>query len=143
VSRITTYQHAFVEAFPTAPEPGVLYVSVDFATTMHLCMCGCRQEVVAPLDPTDWTVQFDGRSVSLTPSIGNWSLPCQSHYFLTRGQVRWAGRWNKTQIDAGRARDTAAKERLYGQAKHASSTDLPGATRPGWLRRWWAKTRGQ
>jgi hypothetical protein len=35
---------------------------------------------------------FDGRSVSLTPSIGSWSLPCHSHYFLTRGKVRWAGR---------------------------------------------------
>lgn len=143
MSRITIYQHAFVDAFPTAPEPGVLYVSVDFATTMHLCMCGCRQEVVAPLDPTDWTVQFDGRSVSLTPSIGNWSLPCQSHYVLARGQVRWARRWNTAQINAGRARATVAKERQYGRAQDTTSTDVSRTTRPGRVGRWWAKTRGR
>lgn len=143
MSRISAYRHAFVASFPADPEPGVLYVSIDFATTMHLCMCGCRQEVVAPLDPTDWTAHFDGRHVSLTPSIGNWSLPCQSHYVLARGQVRWAARWTKAQIDAGRARDTATKERRYGRAEDITSTGESQTTRPSRLRQWWTKIRGQ
>jgi len=28
--------------------------------------------------------------VSLAPSIGNWSFPCNSHYWITGNEVRWA-----------------------------------------------------
>jgi hypothetical protein len=34
----------------------------------------------SPLSPTDWKLTFDGVSVSLHPSDGNWSFPCRSHY---------------------------------------------------------------
>jgi hypothetical protein len=138
--RSSTYRHAFVDTFPAEPEPNVLYVSVEFASTMHLCMCGCGEEVVAPLDPTDWTAHFDGRTVSLTPSIGNWSLKCQSHYFLTHGRVRWAARWSRAQIEAGRAQDRLAKQHLYETPEDASSP-RPGAGRSTWLKRWWTRLR--
>ena len=95
MSRRTQMTHRFVEEIPRELEEGVLYVSIHFATAVHRCCCGCGQEVVTPLSPTDWQLAFDGRSVSLYPSIGNWSLPCQSHYWIRRDIVEWAPRWSR------------------------------------------------
>jgi len=69
--------------------------------------CGCGSEVVTPLSPAAWSLLFDGVSVSLHPSVGNWNLPCQSHYIIRRNQVLWAKKWSQRQIAAGRARDRA------------------------------------
>lgn len=98
-------QHEFIEHAPESLEPDVLYVSIRFATVLHLCCCGCGREVVTPLSPVGWQMWFDGESVSLQPSIGNWSFPCQSHYFIRRNQVQWALRWSAEEIAAGRAFD--------------------------------------
>lgn len=140
--RSSAYRHAFIDAFPAVPEADVLYVSLEFASTMHLCMCGCGEEVVAPLDPTDWTAHFDGRTVSLTPSIGSWSLRCQSHYFLTRGQVRWAARWGRAQIEAGRARDRLAKELRYERTGKAARMESHRTSASTALQRFWKRIRG-
>jgi hypothetical protein len=76
---------------------------------VHLCACGCGHEIVTPLSPTDWRLIFDGETVSLKPSIGNWSYECQSHYWIVRDRIRWARRLTRPEIDAGRARDRRAK----------------------------------
>ena len=34
---------------------------------------------------------FDGRTISLNPSIGNWSYPCRSHYWIKGNRVVWDG----------------------------------------------------
>ncbi|MGW1538684.1 DUF6527 family protein [Streptomyces sp. NPDC002309] len=86
-------------------DAGVLYISVLYRTCGHLCCCGCGQEVITPLSPAQWSVTYDGESVSLTPSIGNWSLPCQSHYWIRSGRVRWSHRYSSAEIDQNRARD--------------------------------------
>ena len=44
---------------------------------------------VTPLDPDEWQLSFDGETVSLYPSIGNYRFPCHSHYFITKNKVRW------------------------------------------------------
>ncbi len=67
----TKLEHRFVERIPRAPEPGVLYISVEYATAAHSCACGCGEEVMTPLTPTDWKMTFDGETVSLSPSVGN------------------------------------------------------------------------
>ena len=107
--RIEALSHRFVDAFPDALEAGVLYVAPDFATMSHLCCCGCGREVVTPLSPKDWKMTFDGKSVSVHPSIGSWSLPCRSHYVIRSGRIRWAGRWTEEQVRRGRDRDLIAK----------------------------------
>jgi Family of unknown function (DUF6527) len=104
-----TIRHEFVEFIPDALEEGALYVSIPYTTAAHLCACGCGHEVVTPLSPTDWQLIFDGETVSLKPSIGNWSFPCQSHYWIERNHIRWAPRWSREQIDAGREHDRLAK----------------------------------
>ena len=91
MSRTHYLEHRFVQYIPETLDDGVLYVSVEYATASHTCCCGCGNEVVTPIDPAGWTLSFDGVTVSLSPSIGNWQLICQSHYWICRNLVRWAG----------------------------------------------------
>ena len=115
-----TLTHEFVEFIPDALKEGVLYVSMEYATVVHKCCCGCGKEVVTPLSPTDWKLIFDGKTISLEPSIGNWSFRCKSHYFIRRNIVIWAPRWSQKQINAERARDRSAKKRYYEPAEAAA-----------------------
>ncbi len=103
--RLTRVQHEFVDAVPESLTSGVVYVSIKYATAVHLCCCGCAREVVTPIQPRRYRLMFDGVSISLSPSIGNWSFPCQSHYWIEGNRVRWARRWTAEQIAEGRGRD--------------------------------------
>lgn len=114
---IKTLTHEFVEHIPSDLKDGTIYVSMTFATAIHKCCCGCGQEVVTPISPTDWKLIFDGQSISLYPSIGNWSLPCRSHYWIERNMVKWAPRWSQEKINAGRAYDALAKKRYFDSNK--------------------------
>jgi hypothetical protein len=87
--------HKFVKSVPDTLEDGVVYVSVEYASAIHKCCCGCDHEVVTPFSPTDWQLTFDGRSISLYPSIGNWSFKCQSHYWIRNNRVEWCPKWDK------------------------------------------------
>lgn len=109
MTRTAALTPEFIELAPPELQDGVLYVSMLYSTAIHRCCCGCGQKVVTPLSPTDWQLFFDGDSVSLTPSIGNWSFKCQSHYWIKKNQVHWAPLWTRKQIEAGRAKDRAAK----------------------------------
>lgn len=109
MTRRMTVEHEFVERFPDDPVDGVLYVSIPYGTAMHRCLCGCGEEVVTPFGPSDWKLIYDGDTVSLHPSIGNWSTRCQSHYWITAGRVHWAPRWSAERIAEGRAPDGEAK----------------------------------
>ena len=111
-------EHRFVQRVPSVIEPAVLYVSMEFATAIHLCCCGCGREVVTPFTPTDWKLTFDGVSVSLSPSIGNWNFPCRSHYIIRGNRVIQAAPWSQSMVDAERERDTLAKATYF--AKHQS-----------------------
>jgi hypothetical protein len=113
MSRDTILTHEFVEFIPEVLEEKTLYVSMKYATVVHKCCCGCGKEVVTPLSPTDWELIFDGRSISLNPSIGNWGFDCKSHYWIVSNRVKWARRWSQKQIDAGRNLDRRAKERYF------------------------------
>lgn len=115
--RVMTLIHEFVEYIPNDLADGTIYVSIAYATVAHKCCCGCGNEVVTPLSPTDWTLTFDGQSIALDPSIGNWSFSCQSHYWIRRNRVIWAQRWSQKEIKAGRAHDSLAK------ARHFDGTD--------------------
>jgi hypothetical protein len=108
-----TLDHKFVEDIPETLEPGVLYVSLRYATALHLCCCGCKREVVTPLSPAQWEMTFDGESVSLHPSIGSWTLPCRSHYVIRRGKVIEAVQWSDEEVEYGRLKDQAARSAYY------------------------------
>jgi hypothetical protein len=135
-------EHRFVHHFPDLIERGVLYVSMDYATAVHSCCCGCGEEVVTPLTPTDWKMTFDGETISLSPSIGNWNSPCRSHYIIQRSQIIEAGPWSRQQIETGRRRDKARKKSHYGESsaahKPSSSRNGSRANRPSL----WSRIRG-
>jgi len=128
--RTARLTHEFVDHFPDALDSGVLYVSLPFASVAHLCCCGCGNEVVTPLTPHDWQLQFDGESVSLMPSIGNWSFECQSHYWVTNGMVRWAPKWTPEQIASGRTRSRRHRARARDDDALAAAEALPTGQAP-------------
>lgn len=124
-------KHEFVEFIPDELEPQTLYISIRFATAAHLCICGCGNKVVTPIRPTDWILIFDGKTVSLDPSIGNWSFPCQSHYWIRNNKVKWAPKWSRKQIERGRMRDEMAREQYYsGRDESIAATDINSGATP-------------
>jgi hypothetical protein len=120
-------KHKFVESLPEALEDKTLYVCMEFATAAHKCCCGCGSEVVTPLSPTDWKLIYDGRAVTLHPSIGNWSFPCRSHYWIRGNCVEWAPSWSEAEIRAGRTHDRLAKDQYFDSFKEPPK---PEAARP-------------
>ena len=114
--------HRFVDLIPDELEDGVLYVSLECATVAHLCSCGCGQEVFTPLSPTDWKLTFDGVSISLSPSIGNWSFPCRSHYWIRSGKIHWAENWSDEKISCGREVDKVEKDIFFGSEVESRTT---------------------
>lgn len=117
--RHQTLEHRFVRNVPRELDPGVLYISVDYATAVHSCCCGCGDRVVTPFTPTDWRITFDGESVSLDPSVGNWNQKCRSHYVIRRNRVLEAGSWSNAQVEAERRRDKMAKAAYFGKTADA------------------------
>lgn len=105
--RHTKLLHEYVEFIPENLEPGYLYISRRFKTASHLCCCGCGSKVVTPLNPSKWRLIEHGETISLSPSIGNWSFPCQSHYFVKHGKVIWAKKIAKYQIAEVQRHDLA------------------------------------
>jgi hypothetical protein len=118
--------HRFVEFIPRELETNTIYVSIPYATTIHNCCCGCGNRVVTPLSPTDWKLIFDGRSISLEPSIGNWCFPCRSHYWIRNNRVVWAGEWTDEKIADARRNDARTAGAYFNKKKKGK----PGARTP-------------
>lgn len=118
-------RHEFVEYIPDTLQEGTIYVSIGFATAAHKCCCGCGHEVITPISPTDWKLVFDGESVSLHPSIGNWSFPCRSHYWIRRDRVTWARPWSQEEVLARRAHEALFKDYYSGSTPTPS---MPGGS---------------
>lgn len=113
-------QHKFVEYIPVLIEQDVLYVSVEYKTAVHLCICGCGNRVVTPLSPTDWELRFNGKTVSLSPSIGNWNFECRSHYYIKRNKIRLSRSWEMWEIEEGRLKDSENRKKKWKKKKKKS-----------------------
>lgn len=122
-----------VRYMPKDLKPGVLYVSEEFDIAMHLCACGCGSKVKTPLGPTEWSVAETDSGPSLSPSVGNWQQPCKSHYWIDRGEIRWASKWTPEQIAAGRHHEEVRRRDYY---------DALDRKRGGKMRRFWRWVRG-
>lgn len=121
--RIQALKHEFVSSIPRELTPGILYISMECATAMHSCCCGCGEQVVTPFTPTDWKMTFDGATVSIHPSVGNWNQQCRSHYIISKGKVIEAGPWSQAQVDAEQRRDRQVKAKFYGQSTRGDSVE--------------------
>lgn len=129
--------HEFVDFVPPKRDPRKIYVSIEYATAVHDCFCGCGNQVVTPISPTGWQLFFDGETVGLHPSVGNWGFKCRSHYWIRRNQVVWAADMSQEEIDQGRARDRAARDAYFGAAPETK------ALRPAKKRSLWARLFGR
>jgi hypothetical protein len=113
-----TIQHKFVEFIPDTLEEGILYITLEYATALHKCACGCGMEVVTPLSPNDWKMIFNGKAVSLYPSIGNWQFTCRSHYWIENNQIIDANRWPFTTRIPETKNEDAKDSKKYGRKKN-------------------------
>ena len=141
----------FVESAPRPLNEGILYISDRFRTALHLCCCGCGREVVTPLNPAGWSYRRVAGTVTLKPSIGNWSFPCRSHYLIIRSQVVWAKPVSAQQIAMVKAKDAHDNKVLINRSKATKPLSTTRALAAGYsapsiasllfesLRRWRGK----
>lgn len=139
MNRPVVLEHEFLEFIPQSLEEGTLYISMPYATVAHKCCCGCGEEVVTPLSPTDWKLSYDGRAISLNPSIGNWNFACQSHYWIQGSRIRWAGQWSSEEIELGRRNDQLLKKKHFDAESDLNSRQPSNDPNPFgtlWSRFW-------
>jgi hypothetical protein len=130
MARVAQFSHEFADQIPEALSEGKLYVSMRFGVAIHLCACGCRKQTVTPIAPDEYKLIFDGETITLHPSVGNWNFPCGSHYLICKDQVIWVDDWTADQATAFRARDRYLKgQPCTGQATGAA--DDPALTAQG------------
>jgi hypothetical protein len=130
--KLTRIEIERVRLMPKELREGVLYVSEEFGTAAHLCACGCGNKVRTPLGPTEWSLRITEEGPSLHPSIGNWQLPCRSHYWITGGRIMWAAAWTEQQVVAGRRAEDERRRAYYANLDR---------TKAGFWKRLWTKLR--
>jgi hypothetical protein len=123
-----------VHYMPEQLQPGVLYVSAEFNTAAHLCACGCGTKIRTPLGPTEWSIKETASGPTLRPSVGNFQQACQSHYFITRGEVYWAEAWTPGQATGARRRQETHRRAYY---------DALDRNRRGIVQRLWHWLKGR
>ncbi|WP_339812644.1 DUF6527 family protein [uncultured Imperialibacter sp.] len=111
-------RHKFIDLVPEVLEDEVLYISIEYCAVIHKCVCGCGNEVVTPLSPTDWELTFNGKTVSLSPSIGNWNFECKSHYWIRNNKVKFARKWSDWEIEEARKKDAKLQKKYYRTRKN-------------------------
>jgi hypothetical protein len=107
----------FIDLAPEVLEDGVLYISMEYSSALHKCVCGCGNLVVTPLAPTEWQLFYDGKTVSLYPSIGNWNFDCKSHYWIKKNEVVFARKWTDIEIAAGSKREEKVRKKYFRKVK--------------------------
>jgi hypothetical protein len=122
-----------VQYIPRTLESGVLYVAEEFGAAVHSCACGCGSKVSTPLEPTEWALEETASGPTLTPSVGNWQLPCRSHYWIRGGEIIWSGTWTPEQVAIGRK----AEEQRRREYHEALDRKRVGRLRRAWL---WIKS---
>lgn len=110
MAKIILFQVHFL---PKELESGILYVSQDFAVAGHLCPCGCGSKIITPLGQNEWSFSEVNGKPTLYPSIGNWQLPCRSHYWIKKGVIVWSYRWSEKQIKAGYLEEELQRKLYY------------------------------
>jgi hypothetical protein len=83
----------FVDEIPAEINDGYLYLCLPYNSVIHKCACGCGEIISTPLGKEHgWTMQYDGETVTLNPSVGNGSYKCRSHYFIHENKIVWLGK---------------------------------------------------
>jgi len=71
-------------------ENNVVYISKKYLSTSHKCICGCGIQIHMGLMPNEWKYQIDSNNkISMQPSVGNYQIPCKSHYIFYKGNANF------------------------------------------------------
>lgn len=73
----------FVEFIPEKLKENTLYISEEYTIIIHLCLCGCGNKSVTPINKNGWVLANNNGLISLTPSILNNNCPNRYHYIIT------------------------------------------------------------
>lgn len=88
--KINELKPIFVDLIPEKLEEGKIYISRQYQISVHLCACGCGEEVVLPIGGRyGWSMTERITGVTFRPSVGNWNFPCKSHYYITDNKIEW------------------------------------------------------
>lgn len=91
-----------VDKIPYELKNGILYVCLRCNVIVHMCACGCGEKTVTPIDKKfGWVMKYDGQAITLKPSIGNFSIPCRSHYYITDNNVEWLDSYQQKDYKKG------------------------------------------
>lgn len=102
-----------VKYLPKELEEGLLYFSEEYKVAGHLCPCGCFNKIITPIGEREWSLEEHNNKPSLYPSIGNWQLPCRSHYWIIDGEIRWSYNWTDEQVEKGRWKEEISDKQYY------------------------------
>lgn len=91
------YTPVYVTLAPNDMEQGKVYISEEFNTAIHKCLCGCGEKVVMPLAHGDgffrnkgWNIIKEANgTVSFSPSVGNFQSKCNTHYIMTKNKANF------------------------------------------------------
>ena len=74
----------FVEEYiPSDLNQNFIYISKKYKTSVHLCLCGCGNISVTPINKDGWILIEFNDKISFTPSILNSNCPNKYHYIIT------------------------------------------------------------
>lgn len=133
MSKMTSLTLKRVHYMPKELALGILYVSEEFDVAGHLCACGCGNKVMTPLGPTEWSFTDTPSGPSLWPSIGNWQVPCKSHYWIAGGRIVWSDTWSPEQVERGRRMEEDHRREYY--ESRMPNEEVAGARIKRWLDR--------
>lgn len=128
--RLPRLEPTFVAFVPRDLENGRLYISMEYATAVHLCACGCGTKTITPLSIDGWTLTFNG-TITLRPSVGNGQAPCRSHYLVSDDKIQWLPPIGTAETQAAIARD-----REVAASAHVVQTRAGGWSRVRAALRW-------
>ena len=67
-----------------------IYISEKYGSAIHRCLCRCGEKTVLPINNIvngkdhGWKlIKNNNGKISFTPSVGNYQIPCKSHYIIT------------------------------------------------------------
>ena len=95
----------------------------------------------AGLTVGDVITAFDGKTISLHPSIGSWSLPCRSHYWIRRNRILWAPRWSQARMQRARHARALGSSSLVNPTRSSLARISRSKETSVWsiLRKWWLR----
>lgn len=80
----------YMKTFPKKEDmkQGEIYISEEYQTSNHLCLCGCGEQCPLPMGVEGWKHKLENSKITIMPSIQQ-RFTCKSHYIITNGKANF------------------------------------------------------